>query len=206
MITSVSSEIHYPKTGTRNDAWGHHLDYRWNPTRLREAMTESEGLELQEDEHQRRHKVSYYIDGRVGPDRAEIVQHLRQEGLQATVIYSHGQYLDLLPVHASKGMAVRYLAIRWGLPMERVVTVGDAGNDEDMLSGDACAIVVGNHSEELDALRGLPRIYFANGEYARGVIEGLQHYDFFGDFAVKNVGTDVAAIEEGEALANESAR
>jgi sucrose-phosphate synthase len=182
LITSVGAEIHYGGKDGADDAWSRHLDYRWNPTRIREVLDADDSLELQEEENQRRHKISYYVDGRVGPDRDEIVRRLRHEDLPATVIHSHGQYLDLLPVHASKGKAVRYLASRWGLPMDRVVTVGDSGNDEEMLSGDACAIVVGNYSPELEALRGRPRIRFVDGRCARGVLEGLEHYDFFGAF------------------------
>ena len=182
LITSVGAEIHYGADHVHDDAWGRHLDYRWNPTGIRELLADDEGLELQEEKHQRRHKISYYVDGRVGPEREVIVKRLRTHDLHATVIHSHGQYLDLLPVHASKGKAVRYIASRWGLPMERVVTVGDSGNDEEMLSGDACAIVVGNYSPELEALRGRPRIRFVEGRFARGVIEGLDHYAFFDGF------------------------
>jgi sucrose-phosphate synthase len=41
-------------------------------------------------------------------------------------------------------------------------------------------VVVGNHTEELEPLRGYPRVYFAQRDYASGVIEGIEHYDFFG--------------------------
>lgn len=204
LITSVGAEIHYGADRSADAAWSHHLDYRWNPTRLREVMATFDGLTLQEDEHQRRHKISYYVEERIAPEREEIVRRLRNEGLHASVIHSHGQYLDLLPVHASKGKAVRYLAVRWGLPMERVVTVGDSGNDEEMLTGDAHAIVVGNHSDEIAALRGRPRIYFADGRYARGVLEGLERYDFFGDFEPSDPDEDVDGAVEEEAAATEN--
>jgi sucrose-phosphate synthase len=36
--------------------------------------------------------------------------------LQAKLVYSHQAYLDVLPMRASKGQAVRYLACKWGLP------------------------------------------------------------------------------------------
>jgi sucrose-phosphate synthase len=94
------------------------------------------------------------------------------------VIHSHNKYLDILPIRASKGLAVRYLAIKWGLPPERILVAGDSGNDEEMLSGDVLGVVVGNYSPELKRLYGKPRIYFAENEYAKGIIEGISHYNF----------------------------
>jgi sucrose-phosphate synthase len=50
-----------------------------------------------------------------------------------------------------------------------------------MLSGETLGVVVGNHSPELKKLRGRPRIYFAEGCHANGILEGIEHYDFFGE-------------------------
>jgi sucrose-phosphate synthase len=58
------------------------------------------------------------------------------------------------------------------------MTCGDSGNDDDMLRGDACGLVVGNYSEELESLKGRRRIYFSKKEYAAGVLDGLNHYNF----------------------------
>jgi sucrose-phosphate synthase len=41
--------------------------------------------------------------------------------------------------------------------------------------------VVGNHTPELEALRGLEQIYFAQAHCAAGILEGLAHYGFGGD-------------------------
>ena len=57
---------------------------------------------------------------------------------------------------------------------------GDSGNDAEMLTGNTLAVVVGNHSAELEYLRGQPRIHFAAGENAWGIVEGIEHYDFLG--------------------------
>ena len=71
---------------------------------------------------------------------------LRAQRLSAKLIYSHESFLDVLPVRASKGQAVRYLAYKWGLPLGNFLVAGDSGNDEEMLLGDTLAVVVGNHS------------------------------------------------------------
>jgi sucrose-phosphate synthase len=89
-------------------------------------------------------------------------------------------YLDVLPMRASKGSAIRYLADKWGIPVDSILVAGDSGNDEEMLSGNTLGVVVGNHSAELEVLRNRERIYFAEGHYAWGILEGIEHYDFFG--------------------------
>lgn len=84
----------------------------------------------------------------------------------------------MLPVRASKGLAVRYLAYKWGLPLQSFLIAGDSGNDEEMLVGDTLGVVVGNHSPELESLRDREQIYFAKNTYALGILEGMKHYHF----------------------------
>jgi sucrose-phosphate synthase len=102
---------------------------------------------------------------------------LYQADLHARVIHSHGMFLDLLPVRASKGLAVRYIADKWAIPLQQVLVAGDSGNDEDMLRGRLLGVVVGNHHPELDKLRGFERIYFAQAMHARGILEAVEHFD-----------------------------
>jgi sucrose-phosphate synthase len=84
----------------------------------------------------------------------------------------------VLPLRASKGKAIRYLADKWEIPVERILVAGDSGNDEEMLRGATLGVVVGNYSPELEALRGRPRIYFAKAHFAAGILEGMDHYAF----------------------------
>jgi len=53
-----------------------------------------------------------------------------------------------------------------------------------MLSGDTLGVVVSNHTPELERLRGRPRVYFANSPHARGILEGIDYYDFLGDIRI----------------------
>ena len=94
------------------------------------------------------------------------------------MIYSHDQFLDILPYRASKGKAIRYLSYKWGIPLKNILVSGDSGNDEEMLRGEPKAVVVGNYSHELDALKGNRRIYFSDASCAGGIIEGIAHYNF----------------------------
>jgi sucrose-phosphate synthase len=54
-----------------------------------------------------------------------------------------------------------------------------------MLGGNTLGVVVGNYSPEIEKLRGLSKIYFAEGHYAWGILEALDHYDFFGNLSQK---------------------
>lgn len=184
LITAVGSEIYYGPRNVEDLGWRQHIDYRWKPEELRAALREIPGVRLQPKDEQRLHKISYYIDPDRAPDIPDIVRLLRVRDLHVNAIYSHQAYLDILPIRASKGLALRYLALKWGLPPDRFLVAGDSGNDEEMLAGDTLAVVVGNHSSELEYLRGRPRIHFAAGHYARGIIEGLRYYNFLGTLRI----------------------
>jgi sucrose-phosphate synthase len=177
-VTAVGSEIHHGASLQEDSEWAEHIAFRWRPDALRKAMRAIPGLELQVRSEQRKFKISYNVDPRLIPSVAEIERFLRVRELHANVIYSHRAYLDLLPIRASKGAAIRFLALKWGLPLGNVLVAGDSGNDIEMLRGATLGVVVGNHSQELAPLAGYDRIYFAAGQYAAGVVEGLQHYGF----------------------------
>lgn len=181
LVTSVGSEIHYGNGMVADAAWARHIDYRWHPRLLRDALKPVRGLKLQPGGNQGRFKLSYFVDPDIVPEMTEIRTLLRKRDLHCKLIYSHCQFLDLLPMRASKGLAIRHLMIQWGLAPERVLVAGDSGNDTEMLRGETLGVVVGNHHSEMEELRGEPRIYFAEGHFAAGVLEGIGHYDFFGD-------------------------
>jgi sucrose-phosphate synthase len=175
-IAAVGSEIYYGREFLPDHGYAQHIAYGWQPEIIRKALSRLD-LELQPEANQRRFKISYYLPG--GNDQLAEVHHaLSQAKVRYTLIYSHGQFLDILPYRASKGKAVRYLSHKWSIPAERTAVAGDSGNDEEMLRGSFMGIVVGNYSEELARLKGKRRVYFAKGHYATGVLEGLKHYRF----------------------------
>lgn len=183
VVACVGSEIYY---GSGEDLipdeeWALHIEHRWRPARIREALDDLPGLTLQEESEQRRFKVSYFVDAEIGPSRREVLDRLKEHEAPAQVIHSHGEFLDLLPLRASKGRAVIYLSEKWDIPLSRVLVAGDSGNDLEMLTTDTLAVVVGNHAEELARLRGKKGIYFADATHAAGILEGAEHWEFFGE-------------------------
>lgn len=181
LISSLGTAIHYAPGFAPDDAWALHIDHLWTPQRVRAVLDDLPGLALQPRTEQARFKVSYYIDPRRAPALDEITSLLHQADQTVNVTLSFGQFLDVLPVRASKGMALRWFAGRWGIDLERVLAAGGSGADEDMMRGNTLAVVVANrHHEELSALTDAGRIHFARSAYARGILEAIEHYDFYG--------------------------
>ena len=181
LITATGTQLHYGERLLRDRSWERQIHYRWEPNRIREVLSGVKGLSLDEQDRQTPYRIRYCIDRATGPTAAEVRRRLRKEGVPATTILDHETYLDVIPVRASPGMAIRFLGFKWDLPPERLLVAGDSGNDADMLSGDTLGVVVGNHTDELERLRGHHRVYFAERRHALGVLEGIEHYDFFGD-------------------------
>jgi sucrose-phosphate synthase len=179
LITAVGSEIYYGKNHLVEDAgWRRLIDRRWDREALETLLDGVPGLKLQAKANQRPCKLSYDVEPDAAPSMRDIKRRIKRAGLEASVIYSHEAYLDLLPSRASKGGALRYLSHRWGLPMERLLVAGDSGNDAEMLTAGALGVVVGNHSPELAPLRKRSGIYFAAAGHAAGVLEGIEHHGF----------------------------
>jgi sucrose-phosphate synthase len=105
---------------------------------------------------------------------------LRQHEVSVNPTLSFGRYFDLVPARASKGNALRYIARQWQIPLERILVMGGSSADEDMLRGNTLGVVAANDNrEELSVLGDLEHIYFAERPYALGLLEAIEHYDFF---------------------------
>ncbi len=177
MITSVGAEIYYGANRHPDKGWAAHLSNQWNRARIQNILDELDFLDYQEEDTQRPFKISYNMDP--GKDRISTVhQTLQKNRIRYTLIYSHDQFLDILPHRASKGKAIRYLAYKWDVPLADILVAGDSGNDAEMLRGDLAGVVVGNYSCELEGFRGNRKVYFAEADCAGGILEGVEHYRF----------------------------
>jgi sucrose-phosphate synthase len=179
MITSVGSEIYYlASDGTtyiQDQEWARIIDAGWDVDVVADALTNTPGICLQPALEQRKFKVSYLTAG--GKDVAPRVrERLAAAGLECTVTHSHGRYLDILPVRASKGAAVTHVRHRYGLGEHQVYVAGDSANDIEMFSALPQAIVVKNFSDDLANLSELQHAYFASTSHAAGIIEGVDHF------------------------------
>jgi sucrose-phosphate synthase len=179
LITSLGTQIYYGGQLISDDFWADHINYLWQPVAVRRALHNLPGLVPQNRTEQSQYKIAFHYDPTIAPSVEEIITLLRTKELTANVIYSFGQYLDILPARASKGQALRYVAQRWDIPLENILVAGGSGADEDMMRGNTLAVVVANrHHEELSQLEDQERIYFARQNHALGLLEAIEHYDF----------------------------
>lgn len=179
IISGVGTSICYGMNAASgfDKGWIGHIGHQWNPDFVRERIATLPALELQEPENQNDFKISYYLHD----------PHLTHEVIRGTlgraassvnIIITQQAYVDILPRRASKGRAIRYVANKWSVPIQRTIVCGDAGNDLDMFNGQTRGIVVANHAPELETLRGKRRVYFAGAPAASGILEGLRHHQF----------------------------
>lgn len=186
LITSVGTEIYYGKNFTMDKSWQKHIDFQWDPEHVREVLDGLEGFFRQADHEQSAYKVSYQIDPAKAPNLNRIKRILRENGLRVKTVLSHGMFLDVIPTRAGSGVSVRHIAYKWNFPIEHILVAGDSGNDEGMLSVNALGVVVGNYCPELEKLRKLPRVYFAQGRHAAGILEGIRYYNFLDRIVIPN--------------------
>ncbi len=179
LISSSGTEIYHAPKLAADIAWSEHIDHQWSPRRTRSILADVAGLKIQSKSAQSRFKLSYYIDPEL-VDIEAIKARLHQKEQAVFIQLAFGQFLDILPQRASKGMALRYVADRMNIPLERVFVAGGSGADEDMMRGNTLAAVVANrHDEELNQLADIDRIFFSSQPNAAGILEALEHYDFF---------------------------
>ncbi len=182
--TDCGTQLHYGKDLMPDRSWQQQIRYAWQPQEIRGVLDELPGLFPQDDEKQSDYKVSYDIDTKKAPSTTKIKKMLREAGLRAKVIMSHGMYLDVIPVRGGSDLSMRHVLWKWGFAPERVLVAGDSGNDAGMLLGGTLGVVVANHSKELDRLRNRPRVYFAKSSYAAGILEGIDYYNFLGNIVI----------------------
>lgn len=178
LITGQGTEIHFAPGLTNDDAWSRHIDHLWTPHAVRRLLRDVQGLTPQPKTQQSEFQLSYYID-----TSAVSVQDIRQllmrNEVVANVVQAFGQFLDILPVRASKGLALRWVAEQLEFPLERTIVSGVTGADADMLLGNTLGIVVDSrHRDELSQLTGSENVFFSDTEYAAGIIEAMNYYGF----------------------------
>ena len=110
--------------------------------------------------------------------RIEEIRKVVEEDLGCDLLFSAGQYLDVLPRGVSKGAALLRLLEHTGLDHEYVVVAGDTLNDLSLFECDLKGIVVGGAEAEL--VSRVERIgghaYLAKAPGGGGIVEGLRHH------------------------------
>jgi Cof subfamily protein (haloacid dehalogenase superfamily) len=88
-----------------------------------------------------------------GPrDRLEALRlELETRGLGLSLVYSGPEFLEVTGPGVSKGRALRRLADELGIPLERVLVIGDAPNDVSMFAEAGLAVAMGNAPSDVQS-------------------------------------------------------
>lgn len=184
LVTSVGTEVYpHDASDTPDAEWSEILSQGWNREVIVATCADFSELEPQPDTEQRPFKVSYFLSELAATAVVpQLESRLAAQGLSVKLVYSGGKDLDVLPIKGNKGLAMQFLASRWGISGDRTVACGDSGNDVALFSvGDERGIIVGNARPELLAWyqsNSSPHLYLAKAHCAGGILEGLKYFGF----------------------------
>ncbi|MCA9173858.1 MAG: HAD-IIB family hydrolase [Planctomycetales bacterium] len=185
-LVVCGTQLHYGKHLAPDRSWRQSIGYAWRPDEVRRVLDPLPGFFPQRDIHQSEFKVSYEVDGKFYSTPAKIQKLLREAGVLARVMMSHGIHVDVLPIRGGSEFALRHVLWKWGFAPEHVLVAGSSGNDAGMLLIGTLSVVVGNHSEELEKLRNSPRVYFSDACHAAGILDGIAYYNFLDKIIIPN--------------------
>ena len=178
-ITQAGTEIYYGQEDQADRLWAAEIGMDWQRQGVENALADlGDHMALQAAENQGVFKVSYLLR-QPGPSVLPLIrQRLRQEHQVARPALRCHWFLDVLPLRASRSEAIRFLSLRWSLPLDRFLVVASQQGDLELVQGLPAAVIPSDHDSCLDGCRQLPRVYFADRARLSGVLEGLQHYRF----------------------------
>lgn len=178
-ITGAGSEIRIGPEGALDPLWQQWIAADWRREAVCAALEElGSRLCLQAAHDQGPFKVSYLLQEPAAGLLPMVRQKLLHHRLAARAHLFEQRCLDVLPLRASKAEALRHLALRWRIPLERILVVAAQQGDGDLLTGLQLGVVTADHDPELEGLRQQRRVFFASRPQAWGVLEGLDHYRF----------------------------
>ncbi|GLJ55759.1 hypothetical protein SUGI_1197410 [Cryptomeria japonica] len=161
LICSSGSELFYV-SGDNVDSpifpdpdYDSHIDYRWeNAAGLRKHMLKLSGPKdspffEQDALASNSHCLAYKVKNLSTAPKADALRkELRMRGARCHVIYCQNcSRLRILPLHASRSQALRYLYVRWGLDIANMcVLVGERGDTdyEELIPGMHKTIILRN--------------------------------------------------------------
>ncbi|OVA09294.1 Glycosyl transferase [Macleaya cordata] len=148
LICSSGTEMYYPWRDLVADLdYAAHVEYRWPGDNVRSTVIRlaKEDGEAEDDVAEyatacNSRCQAYLIKPGAKTRKVDDLRHrLRMRGFRCNPVYTHaGNRLNVVPLFASRAQALRYLSVRWGIELSKmVVFVGEKGDTdyEDLLVG-----------------------------------------------------------------------
>ncbi|KAF0904030.1 hypothetical protein E2562_031547 [Oryza meyeriana var. granulata] len=155
-ICNSGSDLYYPSrsgdtpsnsrvTFALDRSYQSHIEYHWGGEGLRKylvkwasSVVERRGrIEKQVIFEDPEHSSTYCLAFKVVnpnhlPPLKELQKLMRIQSLRCHALYNHGATrLSVIPIHASRSKALRYLSVRWGIELPNVVVlVGETGDSD----------------------------------------------------------------------------
>ena len=179
IITGVGTKIYDYENKNVLQTFNEILESGWNVEKVEEVMTSIDyPINKQPDYLQSEYKSSWFFENATPEEIHNIRNTLNETGLNFHLIYSNQYHLDIVPKWANKGNALFWLMRHLEIEADETLVAGDTGNDNAMFLIEGIkGVIVSNAQPELyQATKHLP-VYHAEEECARGVIEGLIHFE-----------------------------
>ncbi|MFW5824579.1 MAG: glucosylglycerol-phosphate synthase [Marinobacter sp.] len=164
------------------------VEQRWPGEHVVEdAMAAFAGLQRQEVPQERR--CSFLCQPEAVTDA---MVALVEDELGCDLLYSAGQYLDVLPSGINKGRTLRHLVEHLEADPENVLVAGDTLNDLSMFEQGFIGVCVGESEPGLlDATESRARVYHATLSGCGGILEAIGHFGFLGPHGLAAEARDI---------------
>ncbi len=177
-ITQAGTEIYYADENKSDIFWQDSISVDWSRKEVEKVLFDlKDYLELQKTEHQGPMKVSYLLKEPSNAILPLVRKRLRQSGLAASPHLKCHWYLDIVPLRASRAEAIRFLSLRWGLSLDKILVVASQQGDDELIKGLTTNVIPFDHDSSLDRLRSHQRVFFSDDQ--DDVLDGLKHFRFF---------------------------
>ncbi|CAL9763425.1 unnamed protein product [Musa acuminata subsp. burmannicoides] len=141
LVCGSGSDVYYPWRDPPEDVdYGEHVEYKWPAEHVKSAVPRlaqldeaPEGDLTVDDAACRPHCLAYSVKA---VDRVRkidaIRQRLRMRGFRCNLVYTRASTrLNVVPLFASRASALRYLSIRWGVDLSKIMVLVGAKGDTD---------------------------------------------------------------------------
>ncbi|KAL2467557.1 putative sucrose-phosphate synthase 4 [Forsythia ovata] len=148
LVCKSGSEMYYPwRDLIVDEDYEAHIEYRWPGENIKSIVmrlakiedgAENDFMQLINQCSSRCYSYSIKL-GAKARNIDDLRQRLRMRGLRCNLVYTHAaSRLNVIPLFASRDQALRYLSVRWGIELSKIIVfVGERGDTdfESLLGG-----------------------------------------------------------------------